>query len=322
MKYTLCSLFAGIGGFDLAFKQLNVKIKYATDINKWCKLTYDNNFKKKLVLGDISNKKFRKQIPKTDILTAGFPCQSFSIAGNKKGLKDPRGKLVFSLLKVIKKNRPKVLLFENVKNFKTIDNSTAYNYVKNKLKKYGYHIRTKVLNTKEYTKIPQNRERLFIVGLLKSKVPNYKQFKFPKPSSYIKYIPAYLQSQKHIDGKYYLFNNPNYVNMVNQINKLTPAPERHMNIYKWRGVIRVKKNFELPTLCAMMGKGGTNVPLIKDKLGVRQLTPRECFRFQGYPNSYKFPIIANSHLYTQIGNSVTVSLIKRIGKRIIKILSQ
>lgn len=170
--------FCGIGGFRLAFETFGCQAIKSVDIDEYCKQTYDNNFAKpKMALTDIKELNIKK-LPDFDVFTAGFPCQSFSIAGKQLGLKDKRGQLIFDMLKIIKHKKPKVIFLENVKNFKTIANGEIYNLIIGKLTKYGYHIKSKIMNTCEYSKVPQNRERIYIVGFLSKK--HFNKFEFPK----------------------------------------------------------------------------------------------------------------------------------------------
>lgn len=308
-KLKIFDMFCGIGGFRLGFEQVSniFETVYAVDINKDCKKTYDLNFDKtKLTLDDIAKIDIKK-IPNFDVLCAGFPCQSFSKAGTKKGLADDRGKLVYDMLEIIRIKKPKILLLENVKNFKTIHDGEPYKLVTETLNKYGYFVKDLIMNTCDYTHIPQNRERIFIVGFLNEDY--YNNFEFPEKINDKYDFHEYLE--KNIDQKYY------YTDKSAIWEKLKIAVTDKNTVYQYRRTyVRENKNNNIPALVASMGIGGHNVGIIRDNKGIRKLTPRECFNFQGFPKTYEFPKVGDSCLYKQIGNSVTVELIKKIANNI------
>jgi len=176
-KYKVLSLFAGIGGIDLGFKKVNVDSILANDIDKFCKITFSENFPNtEFILDDITNLKI-EQLPDFDILAGGFPCQPFSVAGKRKGFNDDRGNLFFQVTKIISKldkinKKPEVVFLENVKNLYTHDFGKTYKIIKEELKKLDYEVTEKILNTCEYGNIPQNRERLFIIAFSSKKAFN------------------------------------------------------------------------------------------------------------------------------------------------------
>ncbi len=181
------------------------------------------------------------------------------------------------------------------------------------LEEVGYHIHYKVLNSCEYGNIPQNRERIYIIGFL-NKI-HYLKFKFPSKIRLTKTINDCFQNDLIIDEKYSYKNSSIYDRIKDTIIK-------ENTVYQWRRhYVRENKSNLCPTLTANMGSGGHNVGLILINNGIRKLTPRECFNFQGFPKSYKLPDISDSQLYKQIGNSVTVPVITRIAKKIYKALS-
>jgi len=304
--YTLGSLFAGIGGIDIGFKKAGFVIKWANEIDKNACKTYRLNHDNVLYECDIKDLD-EKKVEKVDILTAGFPCQAFSIAGYQKGFKDERGNVYFEILRFIDEINPRVIFLENVKNLKSHDNGNTYKVIKESLEYRGYLIKDKVINSVDF--IPQNRERIYIVAF-RDKI-TYENFEFPKPKKLKKSIFEILE--KEVDDKFY-YHNSKYYPMLKQtiIKKDT--------IYQLRRVyVRENKSKVCPTLTANMGTGGHNVPLILDDKGIRKLTPRECAKFQGL-DEIKFPDIALSHQYKQIGNSVTVLVIEAIAKEIKKAL--
>lgn len=313
-KYRTLDLFAGVGGIRLGFEKAGFKTVFANDFDETCKATYDLNFKSpKLLIKDIWEVKL-DEIPKFDILLSGFPCQAFSIAGYRKGFKDDkgRGNLFFRIAEFLEKRKPKAFLLENVKNLKSHDNGKTFIIIKNTLKDLGYHIKTDVLNSMTHGNLPQNRERIFIVGFLDSKKAD--AFAFPKEIPLKKHFKQFFD--KNIDIKYYYNGKPLYDRIKNDINS-------EHTIYQWRRkYVRANKKSVCPTLTANMGRGGHNVPIIKDKKGIRKLTPKECFMFQGFPRSFKLPEeICDSHLYHQAGNSVSVPVIKRIAQNMKHVLN-
>ncbi len=314
-KFTFIDLFAGIGGFRLAMQNLGGKCVFTSEWDKEAKRTYKANFGE-MPFGDITKEETKSYIPdKFDVLCAGFPCQAFSIAGNRKGFADTRGTLFFDIEEIVNKHRPKVVFLENVKNLVSHDNGNTFKTIidilKNKLK---YEVRTKILNSSTHANVPQNRERIFIVAFDPNQVENYADFKFPEPIKLTKTIHDILEKGKQADNLYYKRDHQYYPELIKtMVSKDT--------VYQWRRVYaRENKSNVCPTLTANMGTGGHNVPLIKDDFGIRKLTPRECFLFQGYPENYILPNLANSKLYMQAGNSVTTSLVERISNEIINVL--
>ena len=251
----------------------------------YAKKTYRENFGE-VPFGDITSNLVKNNIPneKIDILCAGFPCQAFSIAGYQKGFEDERGNLFFDIEKIAKKHKPKVLFLENVKNLVSHDKGNTFKVIQNILEnKLGYRVYTKVLNSMTYANIPQNRERIFIVAFDPNQVPNHNQFVFPSEIPLTKSIHDILEKGKQDEKYYYKKDHKYYPELEKTITKKD-------TVYQWRRVyVRENKSNVCPTLTANMGAGGHNVPLIKDDFGIRKLTPRECFSFQGFPKNYILP---------------------------------
>jgi DNA (cytosine-5)-methyltransferase 1 len=317
-KYTFkfIDLFAGIGGFRLAMQNLGGKCVFTSEWNIEAQKTYKENFGE-VPFGDITKERIKKYIPDNfDILCAGFPCQAFSIAGLRKGFADTRGTLFFDIEQIIEKHSPKVVFLENVKNLLSHDGGNTFKTIIEILEvKLGYQVFYEVLNSATHADVPQNRERIFIVAFDPQQVKNYANFEFPKPIPLTKTIHDCLEKGKQPDAYYYKKDHPYYP-------ELEKAMVSKDTVYQWRRVYaRENKSNLCPTLTANMGAGGHNVPLIIDDFGIRKLTPKECFAFQGYPiNDYKIPSLANSKLYMQAGNSVTTTLIERIANQIIAVL--
>ncbi len=306
-------LFAGVGGIRLGFEGAGFRTVFANDFDKSCKLTYDLNFDDfKLNTEDI-NKLDIASLPDCDVLLAGFPCQAFSIAGYRKGFKDEkgRGNLFFKIAKILEEKRPHAIFLENVKNLKNHDKGRTFKIIKETLESLGYHIKAEVLNSMTHGNIPQNRERIFIVGFLDEELAD--TFEFPKPVDLKKSFREFVKNEA--DKKYYYNEKPLYKRIKNDINS-------EYTVYQWRRkYVRANKRGVVPTLTANMGLGGHNVPIIKNHKGIRKLTPKECFMLQGFPKDFKLPDIADSKLYHQAGNSVTVTVVNRIAENIMAVLN-
>jgi len=313
-SFTTLDLFAGIGGIRLGFENAGFKTLFANDFDNTCKETYDLNFNSpKLTVGDIWQLDINS-LPDFNLLCAGFPCQAFSIAGYRKGFKDDkgRGNLFFKVAEILESKKPEVVFLENVKNLKNHDKGKTFNVIESTLKKIGYHIKHQVLNSMTHGNIPQNRERIFIVGFRDKKKAN--AFEFPKEIKLEKNFREYLNSE--VEEKYYYNNKPLFKELNGKVNS-------HETVYQWRRrYVRENKKGVVPTLTANMGLGGHNVPIIKNGLGIRKLTPKECFMLQGFPKTFKLPNLADSKLYHQAGNSVTVPVVKRIAENIMKVMNE
>lgn len=311
-KISFIDLFAGVGGFHLAFK--GQYCVFASEIDLNAQKTYSLNFPSTPLFGDITQDQIQKEIPSFDILCAGFPCQAFSIAGYQKGFEDTRGTLFFEIAKIAQKHKPKVIFLENVKNLKGHNNGKTFSVIKNTLENLGYIVYSEVLNSATHANIPQNRERIFIVAFNKKQVAKHVNFNFPKPIKLTRNIHDCLDHARQDDCFYYTAKSQYYDWLKKDI-------VRKDTLYQLRRIyIRENKSNLCPTLTANMGTGGHNVPIILDDYGIRKLTPRECFNFQGYPKNFKIPNIANSKLYIQAGNSVTLPLVKRVADEILKVL--
>lgn len=303
-------LFAGIGGIELGFKKAGFDISWANELDKNAAITYRKNHTHKLYEKDIA-KLSVDEVEKIDILTGGFPCQAFSVAGYQKGFNDERGNIFFEILRFIDGLKPQIIFLENVKNLQKHDKGKTFEIITEELIKRKYFIKYKVLNSADYANIPQNRERIYIVGFLDKNT--YKKFEFPKQKKLTKKISNFIENK--VNEEFYYTKSRYY-------EKLKQEMTNKDTLYQWRRVyVRENKNNLCPTLTANMGTGGHNVPLLIDSKDIRKLTPRECARFQGYDDSFILPNeLANSHLYKQIGNSVTVPVIEAIAKNIKKAL--
>lgn len=311
-KFRTLDLFAGVGGLRMGFENAGFETAFANDFDKSCKVTYDSNFEEpKLNTEDIWKLDINF-LPEFDVLIGGFPCQAFSIAGYRKGFRDDRGRgnLFFRIAEILEAKKPQVIFLENVKNLKGHDNGKTFRIIEQTLKKLGYHVKSEVLNSMTHGNIPQNRERIFIVGFLdKSK---FERFEFPQQIELTKNFREFVADR--VDEKYYYNDKPLFSKIKNDINS-------ESTVYQWRRkYVRANKKGVVPTLTANMGLGGHNVPIVKNGAGIRKLTPLECFLLQGFPQNFKLPDIADSKLYHQAGNSVTVTVVQRIAENIKKVL--
>lgn len=316
--YTLASFFGGVGGIDLGFEQTKkFSSVFINEFDKNAQETISLNFPDvKLDRRDIhAVDTDTDDVPDTDVIVGGFPCQAFSIAGYRKGFSDDRGDLFFELYRIIKKHQPKAIFIENVKNLVTHDHSNTFRVIREYLTLAGYYVKWKVLNGKDYGNIPQNRERIYIVGF--SDKNSFDNFNFPEEIALTAKLSDVIDFHSKQDDKYYyvLGRQPFYEQLVNEITS-------QESIYQWRRqYVRENKSGVVPTLTANMGTGGHNVPLIKSDTGIRKLTPRETFNVQGFPKNFQLPEkLANGSLYKQAGNSVVVPVIKRIAANISKSL--
>ena len=304
----VASLFAGIGGIDLAFKEVGFKLSWANEIDKDACITMSSNFKHNIINSDI---KTLDKVQKVDVVVGGFPCQSFSVAGYRKGLEDERGMIFFDMVRIINNIKPRAIMLENVKNLLTHNEGQSIQIIIKELEKVGYSVKFKVLNTCDYSCLPQNRERLYIVGFRDSKLLD--DFKYPEPVNKRSSIRDFLDV--NVSEAYYYDKTKIYADLKSKVISRD-------TFYQWRRkYVRENKNNLCPTLTANMGTGGHNVPLILDDNGIRKLTPRECFRLQGFPDDFVFPKgMARSKLYKQAGNSVSVPVVSKIASRMYNVL--
>jgi len=309
-KLNMIDLFAGTGAFSLAFEK-KVNVIFANDMLTYSKKIYDENFDHKLTLQDI-NKIENKDIPSHDILTGGFPCQPFSIAGLQEGFKDKRSNVFWKILSIIDYHNPKCVILENVKNILSHDKQKTFNTIKNNLEKRGYNICYKVLNTSSITDIPQHRERIYIVCIKSKEI--FDKFNLDFPTVQKKKITDFLEN--NIPLKYYYTDKSKIWKLLKENVVKTDTVYQYRRVY-----VRENKSSECPTLTANMGSGGHNVPIILDSKGIRKLTPRECFNLQGFPSSYKLPDLSDSSLYKLAGNAVSVPVVKLIANKLIPLLN-
>ena len=316
-QYSIDAFFAGVGGIELGFTQTGeFRVVYANEFDKNARETYKLNNPDVNLDGRNIHDVNPNEIPYADVIMGGFPCQAFSIAGYRKGFEDDRGDLFFELLKMISSKKPRVIFIENVKNLVSHDHGNTFKVIREALAVNGYYIKWKVLNGKDYGNVPQNRERIYVVGF--NNKEDYLKFDFPEPIELKKNIKDVIDFNGQYDEKYYYRDGkqPFYDQLVDSI-------DSQETVYQWRRkYVRENKAGVVPTLTANMGTGGHNVPLIlTDSKEIRKLTPKETFNAQGYPKEFKLPDISNAQLYKQAGNSVVVPVINRIAENIVDVLN-
>jgi DNA (cytosine-5)-methyltransferase 1 len=299
----VCDLFAGIGGIRLAFEVEGCTTVFASEIDKFARQTYSVNFGTE-PFGDIT-KIQEYDIPEFDILTAGFPCQPFSIAGKRLGFDDARGTLFYDIARIVSYHRPRAFLLENVKGFKNHNGGETLNIVIGILTELGYSVSHEVLNTRDFG-LPQNRERIYIVGFLGDNV----DFRFPIPPRTKTKVAQILESS--VDLKYHK-SSIAWTGMANRLDK---------NKSKGNGFsygLYDAQSQHTATLCANYHKDGNDILISVFGRYPRRLTPRECANLQGFPTSFLLPC-SDTQTYKQLGNSVSVPVVNAIAKEIIKCL--
>lgn len=306
--YRSIDLFAGIGGTRLGFTLTGrVNVVFSSEFNKFSAKTYAANFGEE-PSGDITQID-AKDIPDHDILVGGFPCQAFSQAGKKQGFNDARGTLFFEIARILKEKRPKAFLLENVKNLRGHDQGKTFETIMGILNELGYDVHAQVLAAKDFG-VPQNRERIYIVGFDKEKVRNYKDFTFPIPPKPQTKLGNILE--QNVDQKYTISD------------KLWQGHQRrkHDNAAAGKGFGYSLFNEDSPytsTISARYYKDGSEILIEQKGKNPRKITPREAARLQGFPEQYIIPV-SDTQAYKQFGNSVAVPVVNAVAKEIIRVL--
>ena len=310
---TVVSLFAGIGGICLGFKQAGFEIVWANEKDAAACRTYRYNFGSEyLVEGDV-RKIDVTQLPYADVLAAGFPCQSFSVAGLKKGFDDTRGQLFFEVVRAIEAICPPVVFLENVENLMEHDNGRTFQVIYTSLVELGYILRYQPMATHEYANIPQTRRRVYIVAFRDYQTS--QKFKFPEPVQLTTTALDFLDTKEEQHEIYYYRSDAQFDNYIRNMAVDTDGLYRVFD-----GRIKKYTQGKCPTLTASMSSP-RNAAVLRDAWGVRRITLREALRFQGFPTSFYFPnTIKLQDAYKQIGNSVSVPVIQKIACEIQKVL--
>lgn len=298
-KLKAIDLFAGIGGIRQGFETFGCETIFSSEWDKSAQETYKENYGL-LPFGDIT-KIHEKDIPNFDILLAGFPCQPFSQAGLKKGLADTRGTLFFDIARIINHHHPKVVFLENVKRFKTHDSGNTFKTVKEVLEKMGYSVFAQVLNAKDFG-LPQNRERIYIVGFYGS-----VDFTFPTPLNTKTKLGDILE--KNVNKKYTLSD------------ALWEGHKRRKEEHRRKGngfgySLFNENSLYTSTISARYYKDGSEILIQQKNKNPRKLTPREAARLQGFSDNFILPK-SDTQAYKQFGNSVAIPVVRAIAKEIL-----
>ena len=306
---SVCSLFSGIGGIDLGFIQAGFGIVWANEMDAAACRTYRHNFPNtNLIEGDIK-RIATSDIPDCDVLTAGFPCQPFSIAGLQKGFKDRDGNLFFEITRIIDAKRPKVVFLENVPNLMKHDDGKTFLVIFNGLAQFGYTVYYRVLASNNYGNLPQIRKRIYIVAI-REDISN-RLYQYPEPMELtLKSSDIINRSVKQHDIYYYTEGK--------MYDRLVAHMKDRKAIYRITDTeVRWTKNQMCPTLTANMGTHKDRVHVVWDDYGIRKMTLREGLDFQGFPNT-----ITIDDAYKQIGNTVSVPVIARLATKIKEMLME
>lgn len=307
-KYTMIDLFAGIGGTRLGFHLTGqTKSVFSSEIDSFAVKTYRANFGDQ-PHGDITQIA-ETDIPDHDILVGGFPCQAFSQAGKKLGFEDTRGTLFFEIARILQAKRPKAFLLENVRNLLSHDHGHTYEVIENTLKELDYDVNLLVYKAKDFG-VPQNRERIYIVGFDKRTVLNYSNFTPPVPPCSKTSVGAILE--KNVDEKYTISDE---LWQGHQRRKV----ENKKNGKGFGYTLFDENSPYTNTISARYYKDGSEILIKQANNNPRKLTPREAARLQGFPDNYIIPV-SDTQAYKQFGNSVAVPVIHAIAKEMLKVL--
>jgi DNA (cytosine-5)-methyltransferase 1 len=323
-KFKFIDLFAGIGGFRIAMQTLGGECVFSSEWDKYSQITYSENFGE-IPHGDITLEETKSLIPDNfDVLCAGFPCQAFSIAGKRGGFEDTRGTLFFDVAEIIRRKKPKAIFLENVKGLRNHNGgrtlATILNVLRNDL---DYFVpEPQIINAKDFG-VPQNRERIFIVGF--SKETCVSDFEYPQPTGK-KVTFADIKEKNVVPVRYYLSNR--------YLETLYKHRERHESKGNGFGYAIIPDD-GIANAIVVGGMGRERNLVIDDRLidftptthikgevnrkGVRKMTTREWARLQGFPDSFVIPV-ADVHAYRQFGNSVAIPAIKATAKTLLQTL--
>lgn len=324
-KFKFIDLFAGIGGFRMAFQNLGGECVFSSEWDEQAKRTYYENYGD-VPFGDITKESTKNKIPKDfDILCAGFPCQAFSLAGKRRGFAETRGTLFFDVAEILRRYQPKAFFLENVKGLAIHDKGKTLETILNTLDEVGYVVpEPQILNAMHYG-VPQHRERIYIVGFRKDLGIKKEDFTYPER---LKEIPCWLdvREKEPVPAKYYL--SETYVETLRR-HRARHEAAGHGFGYK----IIDDNGVANAIVCGGMGREcnlvldfrqknltpTTNIKGEINKEGIRKMTPREWARLQGYPDNFKI-VVADASAYKQFGNSVAVPAIQATAEQILKTL--
>jgi DNA (cytosine-5)-methyltransferase 1 len=315
-EFTFIDLFAGIGGFRIPLQAIKGKCVFTSEINVHAQKAYEHNFGE-MPFGDITTLDL-SLVPEHDVLTAGFPCQPFSISGKMKGFEDTRGTLIYNVFQIIALRKPRVVFLENVKHLVHHDNGNTLRVIIQDLEELGYVVSAKVLNASDFG-VPQNRERIIIIGHLSKKFDFSLLKTQPKPT-----LKAFLEEEanfEYLNEPYTLLTDYKvqdsglifigYRNKSIRKAGVRPGTENLSRVHKQPNRIYSTEGLH-PALPSQETSGRF---WIYHKGEVRKLTIKECYRIMGFPDEFKM-LGSTSELYRQIGNSVCIPMIKEIATAI------
>jgi len=313
-KFKFIDLFAGIGGMRLAFERVGGECVFSSEWDKYCQKMYLANFND-IPYGDVT-KISEEEIPDHDILVAGFPCQPFSIAGvSKKNslgrvhgfLDKTQGTLFFDVARIISSKRPKAFLLENVKNLLSHDKGNTFKVIKQTLEELNYQVAYKVIDGKHF--VPQHRERIYVVGLNKEVYGPNITFNFPNFPICNKRLKDILET--NVNDRYTLSDK--------LWNYLQVYAAKHKAKGNGFGYGLADLDGFTRTLSARYYKDGSEILIPQLGRNPRRLTPRECARLQGFPDSFEI-IVSDTQAYKQFGNSVVVNAVESTARQIISVM--
>lgn len=304
--FSFVDLFAGIGGFRLAFESHGGSCVFSSEWDRFAQATYAANFGHS-PHGDITQIKLQ-DIPDHDILLAGFPCQPFSQAGLKNGFSDTRGTLFFDIARILNAKNPPMVLLENVKGFESHNKGRTFQVVRRALEDLGYEVHAQVLNARDFG-LPQNRERIFIVAIDRTQTSK-EPFVFPTGSKAIVNVGQILE--KSVSDKYTISD------------QLWKGHKRRLREHRAKGNGFGYRLFShsscyTSTISARYYKDGSEILIQQDGRNPRKITPREAARLQGFPDSFDIPV-SDTQAYRQFGNSVAVPVVAAIAQNMIPLL--
>lgn len=305
---TIGSLFSGIGGIDLGFQLAGFDIAWANEMDRDACKTYRLNFPDVILFESDIRTLDVSLLPKVDIITAGFPCQSFSVCGNQKGFNDSRGNLFFEIMRIVDSIEPQIIFLENVANLTEHDKGRTFITIHNELVMRNYYIRYVIADACDYG-IPQHRTRTYIIAF--KNFIKCADYYFPQKEALKQKVFDILDKSAKVNAEFYLAEN------TTQYSKMLKAITDENQIYRFSDYgIQSSKDGICFTLKANMGTWYNRVPIIKDNYGIRKITPYECLALMGFPKDFNLPDISLKSAYKQIGNSVCVSLLKKIAKQL------
>ena len=308
--FKFIDLFAGIGGIRIPYQELGGKCVFSSEWDKFAQKTYRVNFGEE-PQGDIT-KIPASSIPDFDILLGGFPCQPFSQAGLKKGFSDTRGTLFFEIERILKEKKPKAFMLENVKQLKGHDKGRTLAVILEHLHDLNYYVKYEILRAGDFG-VPQNRERIYIIGLDKDyfDLPDDYVFEFPEPTNLPTRLGDILES--NVDDKYTISDS------------LWEGHQRRKKEHQEKGngfgySLFNSESEYTNTISARYYKDGSEILIEQDGKNPRKLTPRECARLQGFPEQFVIPV-SDTQAYKQFGNPVAVPVVRAVAKKLVEAIS-